>query len=208
MIFETDSSAAGQAIKATQPKTLLHSGDPFNLAVIKGERERIDAILKEEGYYFFSPDALIVEADSTVGKNQVDLFVKLKADAPAIAEKPYIIDSVYIFPDYRLNGNDADTSLQTKALYGGYYIVDPKNKFKPKLFPEIMRFDSGDVYNRNDHNLTLSRLINLNIFKFVKNRFEVTASNNRRHGQTNTYYYLTPQEKKSIQAEIIRQYKI
>ena len=200
--FETDSSALGQAIKATQPKTLLHTGDPFNLSVIKGERERIDAALKEEGYYFFSPDALIVEADSTVGKDQVNLFVRVKQDAPAIAEKPYIIDSVYIYSDYRLNGNRSDTALQAKALYGGYYIVDPKNKFKPKLFPEIMRFDSGDVYNRNDHNLTLSRLINLNVFKFVKNRFEITGANSRDTGRLNTYYYLTPQEKKSLRAEI------
>lgn len=200
--FETDSSSVGQAIKNTQSKTLLHPGDPFDLSVIKGERERIDAVLKEEGYYFFSPDALIVEADTTVGNDQVNLFMRLKADAPAVAEKPYIIDSVYIFPNYRLNGSGADTSLRKKALYDGYYIVDPKNKFKPKLFPEIMRFDSGDVYNRNDHNLTLSRLINLNVFKFVKNRFEVTPSNNADTGKLNTYYYLTPQEKKSIGAEL------
>ena len=65
-----------------------------------------------------------------------------------------------------------------------------------------MRFDSGDVYNRNDHNLTLSRLINLNVFKFVKNRFELTGPSNLDTGKLNTYYYLTPQEKKSIRAEI------
>ncbi|MEO8820801.1 MAG: BamA/TamA family outer membrane protein, partial [Ginsengibacter sp.] len=200
--FETDSSSLGQAIQATKPGSILHPGDPFNLAVIKGERERIDALLKEEGYYFFSPDALIIEADSTVGNKKVDLFLKVKRDAPAIAEKPYIIDSVFIFTNYRLNGNRKDTSLQAKTLYGGYYIVDPKDKFKPKLFPQIMRFDSGDVYNRTDHNLTLSRLINLNVFKFVKNRFEVTGSNDLDTGRLNTYYYLTPQEKKSLRAEI------
>lgn len=200
--FESDSSSLGQAIQATKPGSILHPGDPFNLAVIKGERERIDALLKEKGYYFFSPDALIIEADSTVGNKKVDLFLKVKSDAPAIAEKPYIIDSVFIFTNYRLNGNRTDTSLQAKTLFGGYYIVDPKDKFKPKLFPQIMRFDSGDVYNRTDHNLTLSRLINLNVFKFVKNRFEVTGSNDLDTGRLNTYYYLTPQQKKSLRAEI------
>src|SRR6185312_12135969 len=147
--FETDSSSLGQAIKLTKPKSFLKPGDDFNLAIIKAERERIDGILKERGYYFFSPDALIVEVDSTVGTNQVDMFLRVKGDAPDIAEKPYVIDSVYIFTDYRLNGTRSDTSLQRKALYGGYYIVDPRNRFKPKLFPQIMRFDSGDVYNRN-----------------------------------------------------------
>jgi outer membrane protein assembly factor BamA len=200
--FETDSSSLGQAIKLTRPKSFLKPGDDFNLAIIKAERERIDGILKERGYYFFSPDALIVEVDSTVGTDQVNMFLRVKADAPDIAEKPYIIDSVYIFTDYRLNGTRSDTSLQRKALYGGYYIVDPRNRFRPKLFPQIMRFDSGDVYNRNDHNLTLSRLINLNVFKFVKNRFDVTPSPGADTGRLNAYYYLTPQEKKSLRAEL------
>jgi outer membrane protein assembly factor BamA len=200
--FEMDSSSLGQAIKQTRPQSFLKAGDDFNLAIIKAERERIDGILKERGYYFFSPDALIVEVDSTVGTNQVNMFLRVKEDAPDVAEKPYIIDSVYIFTDYRLNGTGSDTSLQKRALYGGYYIVDPRNKFRPKLFPEIMRFDSGDVYNRNDHNLTLSRLINLNVFKFVKNRFDVTPTPGADTGRLNAYYYLTPQEKKSLRAEL------
>ena len=200
--FEMDSSSLGQAIKQTRPQSFLKAGDDFNLAIIKAERERIDGILKQRGYYFFSPDALIVEVDSTVGTNQVNMFLRVKEDAPDIIEKPYIIDSVYIFTDYRLNGTGSDTSLQKRALYGGYYIVDPRNKFRSKLFPEIMRFDSGDVYNRDDHNLTLSRLINLNVFKFVKNRFDVTPTPGADTGRLNAYYYLTPQEKKSLRAEL------
>ena len=76
--FETDSSSLGKAIKQTQPKTILLPGDPFNLDVIKGERERIDAILKEEGYYFFNPDVLILEADSTIGNDKVNMFLNGK----------------------------------------------------------------------------------------------------------------------------------
>jgi outer membrane protein assembly factor BamA len=200
--FETDSSSLGKAIKQTQPKTILHPGDPFNLDVIKGERDRIDAILKEEGYYFFNPDVLILEADSTIGNDKVNMFLKVKANTPPAAKKPYIIDNVYIYPNYRLNADRADTTLQPDDLYEGYYIIDPKKKFKPKLFQTIMRFDSGDVYNRNDHNLTLSRLINLGVFKFVKNRFEVSPNTEGDTGRLNAYYYLTPLAKKSLRAEI------
>ena len=49
-----------------------------------------------------------------------------------------------------------------------------------------MRFDSGDVYNRTDHNLTLSRLINLDVFKFVKNRFEDSPNSQGDTGRLNT----------------------
>jgi outer membrane protein assembly factor BamA len=65
-----------------------------------------------------------------------------------------------------------------------------------------MRFDSGDVYNRTDHNLTLSRLINLGVFKFVKNKFEDSPDSKGDTGRLDTYYYLTPLPKKSIRGEI------
>jgi len=200
--FEMDSSALGRAIKDTKSKTILHPGDPFNLEVIKGERSRIDAVLKEEGYYYFSPDLLILDADSTIGNHKVNMYLKVKENTPKIAKKPYIIDDVYIYPNFRLNATQNDTSHLNKALYNGYYIVDPAKKFKPQLFPRIMRFDSGDVYNRTDHNLTLSRLINLDVFKFVKNRFEISPNSEGDTGRLNTYYYLTPLPKKSLRGEI------
>lgn len=200
--FETDSSSLGKAIKLTQPATLLKPGDPFNLAVIKGERNRIDDLLKEKGYYFFNPEVLIVEADSTIGNDKVNMFLKVKGTTPLQVKRPYIIDNVYIYPNYRLNANRIDTLPSAKDLYDGYYIVDPLRRFKSKLFPTIMRFDSGDVYNRTDHNLTLSRLINLGVFKFVKNRFEVSPNSQGDTGRLNTFYYLTPLPKKSLRAEL------
>ena len=132
----------------------------------------------------------------------------VKENTPPVAKKPYIIDNVYIYPNYRLNADRADTTFQPEDLYQGYYIVDPKKKFKPKLFPTIMRFDSGDVYNRNDHNLTLSRLINLGVFKFVKNRFEVSSNSQGDTGRLNAYYYLTPLAKKIFACRVSRKYKI
>ena len=200
--FETDSSSLGNAIQDTKSGTILNPGDAFNLEVIKGERTRIDAILKEEGYYYFNPDILIFEADSSIGAHKVNMYLKVKRNIPAIAKKPFIIDNVYIYPNYRLNASRADTTSQQKYLYDGYYIVDPGKKFKPKLFPTIMVFDSGDVYNRTDHNLTLSRLINLGVFKFVKNRFENSQNSEGDTGRLNTYYYLTPLPKKSLRGEI------
>ena len=200
--FQLDSSSLGKTIKDTRPGSLLKPGDHFNLDIVKDERERIDAILKEQGYYYFSPDLLIVNADSTIGNHKVNMYLQVKEKTPPLAKKPYIIDDVYIYPNYRLNAKRNDTSHLNEFLYKGYYIVDPAKKFKPKLFPRIMMFDSGDVYSRTAHNLTLSRLINLDLFKFVKNRFEDSPNSEGDTGRLNTFYYLTPSPKKSLRAEI------
>ena len=201
VFFKTDSTSVGAAIQATREGSLLKPGDNFNLEVIKGERSRIDAILKENGYFYFSPEALIVDADSTIGNHKLNMYLRVK-NLPPQSTKPYIIDEVYIYPNYRLNAGKADTSHVQGITYKGFQIIDPRNKFKPKLFPGIMRFDSGDVYNRNDHNLTLSRLINLDVFKFVKNRFEISPNSQGDTGRLNTFYYLTPLPKKTLRAEI------
>lgn len=200
--FVTDSSSLGKAILDTKSETLLHPKDAYNLDVIKGERTKIDAVLKEEGYYYFSPDQLILNADSSIGNNKVNMYLMVKENTPLLVKKPYIIDSVFIYPAYRLNNANADTNHETTKLYGGYYIVDPRKRFKPQLFPRILRFDSGDVYNRTDHNLTLNRLINLDVFKFVKNRFNISSNSQGDTGRLNTYYYLTQLPRKSLRAEV------
>lgn len=200
--FPKDSTPLEGAISRTKPQSILHVNDPFNLEVIKGERTRIDAMLKEQGYYYFNPDDIIVVADSSIGNHQLNMYVQAKQGIPVAAKKPYVIDDVFIFPNFRLNGNIGDTAHLKETPYNGYYIIDKSHKFNPKLFPRILRFDSGDVYNRTDHNLTLSRLINLDVFKFVKNRFENSAHSASDTGRLNTYYYLTPLPKKSLRAEV------
>ncbi|OQP46944.1 hypothetical protein A4H97_05335 [Niastella yeongjuensis] len=198
--FKGDSSVLQQAIRQTMPKTLLKTNDPFDLTVITAERLRIDNYLKENGFYFFSPDNLLIKADTTVGQNKVDLYITVKPTIPDNAKKVYRINDVYIFTGYNLERGQSDTSLADATLYKGYYVVDKRHFYKPKLFQQSMAFDSGDVYNRTDHNASISRLVSMDIFKFVKNRFEVVP--NVDSPLLNTYYYLTRQPKKSLRSEL------
>lgn len=197
--FPADSSDLSLAIAATEKNTLLKKGEPFDLEIIRGERTRIDALLKEKGFYFFSPDYLLLKTDSTIGNNMVDMFLTIKPETPKQATQIYKINDVYIYSNYSLNTARVDTLLQYDTLYKGYHIIDKKQKFKPYVFEETMQFRPGDVYNRTDHNQTLNRLINLNVFKFVKNRFEVVPVDSPK---LNAFYYLTPLPVKSIRAEI------
>src|SRR6185503_669350 len=119
---------------------------------------------------------------------------------PAEARKVYHIKSVQIYADYSLNMAQRDTNRTAGENYKGYYIIDRSKRYKPKLFADIMKFEVGDVYNRTDHNLTLSRLINLDLFKFVKNRFAINYDTDSAY--LDAYYYLTPLPRRSLRAEI------
>jgi outer membrane protein insertion porin family len=126
------------------------------------------------------------------------MYVTVKADAPGETQQVYHINNVYIYANYSLVTANMDTSKTNAELYKGYYIMQKRKRFKPKLFAESMQFRRGDIYNRTEHNLTLSRLINLDVFKFVKNRFELSPGDSF---NLDAYYYLTPTQSKSLQAE-------
>ncbi|MEP6615546.1 MAG: BamA/TamA family outer membrane protein [Ginsengibacter sp.] len=199
VVFPPDSSELNMAIKKTEPKTLLKKGPPFNLDLIKAERLRIDADLKEKGFYYFSPDFLLVNADSTVGNNKVNLYMTVKPNTSLLARHPYTINDVFVYSNYTLSTAAIDTVTSNAVLYKGYYVVDKAKMFKPNLFEHIMQFKTGDLYNRKAHNLALNRLINLGVYKFVKNRFELTGDS---LNKLDTYYYLTPLPKKTLRGEV------
>lgn len=195
--FKTDSSDLQKEIIRTQRRSLLRKGDPFNLEVIKAERTRIDERLKNRGFYYFNPDFLVMDIDSTIGNHRLNIFVNTKTQMPQQARKKYSIKDVVIYPTYSLNSSGEDTSRKYGIMHAGYYVVDSSKFYKPKLFQQAMQFQKGELYNRREHNATLQRLINLGIFKFVKNRFEISGDTS-----LNAYYYLTPLSKKSLRIEI------
>lgn len=198
--FEMDSSFLANTIRQTEKLSLLKHDAPFDLTIIKLERERIDAYLKDNGFYYFNPEYLVIEADTTIGNHRVNMYVKLKPGIPKASLEMYTIKDIVIYTNYRLNQAASDTARRYGQFYQGYYVVDSNRRYKPYLFSQAMQFNPNDIYNREDHNLSLNRLVNLGVFKFVKNRFERVA--NSPFAQLNAYYYLTPFPKKSLRAEI------
>ena len=206
--FQNDSIPVTEEIVKVSDKTLLKEGNPFDLDVIKSERERIDNQLKQKGFYYFHPDNLIIQADSTVTKNhKVELNVKLKENTPDLAKQQFTIDKVIVFPNYNIRdvkdgkyNIPMDSDSLAKYAHDDIYVIDPEQKFKPKIFDRALYFKKGDLYNRADHNLTLNRLINLGVFKFVKNEFVISDSLNHKF---DTYYLLTPRQIQSLRLEAL-----
>jgi outer membrane protein assembly factor BamA len=198
VFFDSSDNVLAQTIQQTSAQSLLVKGNPYNLDVIIGERNRIDVYLKEHGFYYFNPDFLLVQVDSTEGNHLVDMMVSVKQETPDEAKQVYHINDVFIYSGYNINSANVDTNKANAQMHQGYYVIDRRKRFKPKMFEQALQFRPGDVYNRTDHNLSLSRLINLDEFRFVRNRFEPVPDS----AELDAYYYLTPRPKKSLRGEV------
>lgn len=198
--FPTDSSAVSTAVRKTSKRSLLKKDQAYSLDVIKEERIRIDTRLKEKGFYYFNPDYLKVQVDSTVADHQVDLIVKVKEEAPKLAEIPYKINKIIVYPNFSIGSDSLSIASDSVVKYNDFTIIDQENLFKPRIFDRALYFKKGDLYNRTNHNLSLNRLVNLGTFKFVKNQFKTSDTLGN---YLDAYYYLTPLPKKSLRLEVL-----
>ncbi len=199
----TDSLSANIQ-RATSRFQLLRPGNPYDLDVIKAERDRLDQRLKQNGFYYFSPDALLVEVDTTVGNHQVDLNMIVKDDATPRSLDQFRLRYINVYPNFdleeSLRGDTVGDYMAAQPTKDGYFIADPQHRFRDVVFNKTLVFHSGDLYNRRDHNSSLNRLVNLGVFKFVKAEFtDVDTPSN----YLDVNYYATPFPRKTLQAEVL-----
>jgi len=195
-----DSTSLLSAIRSTMWKTMLSPRDQYDVAKMKQERERIDSALKEKGYFYFSPDFILFQADSTAGNRTVDLSLEVKKDIPVEATRVYTIGNVFVYSGYSLDRDSVAIQTGDTAIVDGCRYIDIDKKFDPAVVVRSVFFRRGAVYSKNNHDLTLSRLMNLGVFKFVNIRFVVTDSSGI--PRLEPHVYLTPLPMKTIRLEL------
>lgn len=198
--FPDDSSAIAKEIAKTSRRSLLKVGKPYDLSVIKSERERIDSRLKEKGYYYFNPDYILAQVDSTKGDYEVNIKLKIKEQTPVKAKIAYKINDIVVYPNFSILKDSVAYKKEDVLKYKDFTIIDSTNTFRPRVFDRALYFKKGDFYNRSDHNLSLNRFVNLGTFNFVKNEFKESDSIKN---TLDAYYYLTLLPKKFIRVEVL-----
>ena len=197
-IAPQDTAILGKAYNGKNQISFLKTGSPYRFELISGERARIDNVLKRRGYYYFQPDFILVEADSSIGNHKVNLTLKIKPSTSQVYRKVYRIRDVHVLANYgEIVFGDTLDYKGSEIIFEGIKVNDRTDTFKPKIFAQAIGFRRGSRYSSNVQDISLSRLINLNgNFKFVKNTFSLVPRSDS--ALLDVYYYLTPLKAKSI----------
>lgn len=187
-------------IKTTEESSLLKAGDQYNLDRIKNERARIDYELKNSGYYFFTPDYLLFKADSNSSNKTIHLQLTVKPDTPEKARAAYVLDDIYILPSYSLGRDSSRASKKDTIEINGYHYINTDSAFHPSAILRSIFLRKGNAYSRKDHNLTISRLMGMGVFRFASVKFVDTIIDGQ--GFLDTWIQLTPFQKKSLQVQM------
>ena len=143
---------------------LIRKGDNFNVVRLQEERERIADRLRDNGYYYFRPEYMIYQADTTITPGKVSLRIVPKEGMPRNALIPCKLGNV----DFYLNGyrNEQPTdSIRYKDLTIHY---EGKLRVRPKVLYDRLYFRPGDRYSQTQQERSQTALARLGIFRYAE----------------------------------------
>jgi outer membrane protein assembly factor BamA len=200
LIYDLSDDSISHLVVSDKKKSLIKAGDDYNLENLKDERIRIDALLKNNGYFYFNPGYLLFKADTSIVNHDVTFRLTLKDSIPDKALTVFRINKVFIDQDYSLN-EESDLQPKDTIMIQGSYFIGHKTemKIRPKVILRSVYLKKNEIYSRKKHDMTLNRLMTMGNFKFVRIKFSESDTSS---GYLNVLILMTPMPKYTFRGEM------
>jgi outer membrane protein assembly factor BamA len=164
--FPAGPDTLSRQIREASSESVLRPGDIYTLETVKDERARIDRDLKEHGFIHFSPDFMLLRADTVSGTHQVRIAVTVKPETPPESRTPYAIRHVVIHDD-----NLLDTSAVDTLQFDGYSLVSRTHSLRFEPLHRGIFLKPGEPYSRSGQLHTIRYLNALPIIRNASIKF-------------------------------------
>lgn len=134
---------------------LLHKGDAFSVVNLSGEQERIEKLMRNNGYFFYHAGYTTFRADTIQRKNFVQLQVVPAPERPAKANRPWCIGRITV------NVRDREMAPLDNHLIRRNYTFNFSGKKMPlraNMWRHAITHRRGKVYRLRDQQMTLEKL--------------------------------------------------
>lgn len=164
----------------TTNKSLIKTGEQFDLDKFTLERERLTTLFRNSGVYNFQESSInydILRDTTIVADDQLmDVQLNIKkfrssTDSTDIST-PYKVarhKKINIYADYTING--ATDTLKSIAYEGYNIYYNGELRYKPKALTDAIFFKKDSVYRDLDRIRTYRQITNLNTFKYPNIEF-------------------------------------
>ena len=157
---------ADSIVREARLHSFLRNGERVDMSNLNRERERIEAVLRNAGYYYFNREYVSFVLDSFGSEHMVNIKIFVNQPQDPLLNKQYQINNIYVLEDYNAE-LFGDTLLRDTVKQGEFRFITGKRKFREKLLHDAIFFKRGDLYTRDAEVRTINRFSQLGSFKFI-----------------------------------------
>ena len=174
----------------------IKSGEEYWLNNVKNERQRITDYLRNEGYFFFKPEYLVFDMDTTIGNKEIDVALRIKSNIHRSNQEKYSVNSVEIF--FNINKDSINgVDLVYDSLNNMYF--QKQEYFKQKYINREVSLLDDSIYKLDNHKATLNYLNGFGIFKLSE---IVYSKDTSKTNTLNAHIFLAPSKPISTSLEM------
>lgn len=164
------SGNADSIITASSRSSLLKSGEQFSVKNLSGERERINTLLRNNGYYYSQTGYIEILADTVNRPGEVDLRLQPIKGLSANVKRPYRIGHLYLRVNDNKSRYGAATDTQTRGNVSYIFTGDKQPVRRGAILRNIF-LRHGELYSQQEQQRSLQQLSKMNIFGSVNFNF-------------------------------------
>lgn len=172
LIFTSSDSNIVNLYNTYKSDILLEKEAIYDQAVLTAERERIDNLLKNNGYFDFSRQYVEYNVDTTIS-NEKKVAIETVVLDPAKRgfHQSFRIDSVYFTTDAGFRSPAQREREEYKGVIYKYY----QDEYAKKILDRRLFLYPDSLYSKENTFETQRQLSNLDIFKFVNINYDSTG---------------------------------
>lgn len=184
-------------VRLNYKTSLLKTGERFSIVNLKNERDRIENILRNHGFFYFNREYITFDLDSMAGKNKVNIKITINPPSDSTEHLQYRINNIYVITDYAAELLNDSTHRDT-IMAGEYNIISHKTNFRKGVLLDAIFFKHDDLYTKDKELRTINRFGLQGAFKFVS--LDYTKVENVPENYLDCTISLTPAKKHAITA--------
>lgn len=181
IIYEIEDTTMAKIAFIDSSACLIERGRPYDADKLQAERERLELMVRNHGFYNFSAENIYFRVDSTISGRKVDIFygirnpIRIGTDnRPMIMpHHQYKVRNIYLYPDYNprdflAGGAEYQKSLDT-IEYKGYFFVTNQKKptVKYDLLLQSLYLRPGLTFTQTSTERSHARLMSLKSYRLV-----------------------------------------
>ncbi len=169
-------STIAELFNKNKNSSLVKKGDQFDQSILNDERERIDNLLKDNGYFAFGRDYVEYDIDTAYsGFHKIALRLNIVNPVRQSAHKQFRIDSIIFITDANTKLQGMEGSKRQIVPYRDITYQYFKNEYSKRILSQRIFFHKDSLYTRSGTINTQRQLANLGMFKFVNINYDTSA---------------------------------